>query len=122
MAAKRSAVARPPARSAAAPDPVARISLGAELGIEEASALHRQLLGAVDEPRPVELQAREVRAVHTAALELFCLFCRDRRAAGRETRWEEPSETLRSAAALLGMNSLLGLLALNQENPVEVAA
>lgn len=119
MAAKRSALTKTTARPAADPAEVARIPLGTELGIEEASALHRQLLGAVDEPRPVELQAREVRAVHTAALELFCLFCRDRRAAGRETRWDQPSEALRSAAALLGMTSLL---ALSQPNPVEVAA
>ncbi|ROH90804.1 STAS domain-containing protein [Stagnimonas aquatica] len=122
MAAKRSAVAQTSPRTPPAPAGVACIPLGAELGIEEASGLHRQLLGAVDEPGPVELQAGEVRAVHTAALELFCLFCRDRRAAGRETRWSEPSEALRSAATLLGMNSLLGLLALSQDNPAEVAA
>lgn len=118
--AKRSAVAKsaPPVFSPPA-DEVARIQLGAELGIEEAGSLHRQLLSAVDEPRVVELDAHEVRSVHTAALELFCLFCRDRREAGHETRWSRPSEALRSAAALLGMT---GLLALAREQRVEVAA
>ncbi|MDP3858382.1 MAG: STAS domain-containing protein [Stagnimonas sp.] len=118
--AKRSAVAKsfPPALAPPLDD-VARIQLGAELGIEEAGSLHRQLLGAVDEPRVVELDGHEVRSVHTAALELFCLFCRDRREAGHETRWSQPSETLRSAAALLGMTSLL---ALTREQRVEVAA
>lgn len=118
--AKRSTVAKHPASFKAPPvEDVARIQLGSELGIEEAGALHRQLLGVVDEPRVVELDAHDVRDVHTAALELFCLFCRDRRDAGHETRWLQPSETLRSAAALLGMTSLL---ALARENLAEVAA
>jgi len=85
------------------------IHVGSQLGIEEASALHQQLCAAVDEPRPVVLEGHDVRDIHTAALELFCLFCRDRRSAGRETRWQEPSETLRSAAALLGISSLMAL-------------
>jgi len=120
--AKRSAVAKHPASFINAPpvDEVTRIQLGSELGIEEAGNLHRQLLGAVDEPRVVELDAHDVRDVHTAALELFCLFCRDRRAAGHETRWLQPSETLRSAAALLGMTSLLALA--HEAEPAEVAA
>lgn len=86
-----------------------RIHLGPHQGIEDAAALHRQLCSAVDDPRPVVLDGRDIRDIHTAALELFCLFCRDRRDAGRATRWQEPSETLRSAAALLGITSLMAL-------------
>lgn len=85
------------------------INVGSQLGIEDAATLHQQLCAAVDEPRPVVLEGRDVSDVHTAALELFCLFCRDRRSAGRETRWQEPSETLRAAAALLGITSLMAL-------------
>lgn len=85
------------------------INVGSQLGIEEASALHQQLCAAIDEPRVVVLEGRDVRDIHTAALELFCLFCRDRRSAGRETRWQEPSDALRSAAALLGITSLMAL-------------
>ena len=85
------------------------INVGSQLGIEDASALHQQLCAAVDEPRPVVLEGRDVRDIHTAALELFCLFCRDRRSAGRETRWQEPSEALRAAASLLGITSLMSL-------------
>jgi len=85
------------------------INVGSQLGIEDASALHQQLCAAVNEPRTVVLEGRDVRDVHTAALELFCLFCRDCRSAGRETRWQEPSETLRAAAALLGITSLMAL-------------
>jgi len=85
------------------------INLGSQLGIEDASVLHQQLCAAVDDPRPVVLEGRDVRDIHTAALELFCLFCRDRRDAGRITRWQEPSEALRAAAALLGITSLMAL-------------
>lgn len=116
--AKRSALASRPSAAPPAED-IARIRLGSELGIEEAGALQQQLLAAVDEPRVVELDAHDVRDIHTAALELFCLFCRDRRAAGRVTRWADPSDTLRSAATLLGMTTLL---ALAREQLAEVAA
>ena len=71
--------------------------------------LHQQLCAAVDDPRTVVLEGRDVRDIHTAALELFCLFCRDRRDAGRVTRWQEPSDALRAAAALLGITSLMAL-------------
>jgi len=87
----------------------AHVQLGSELGIEEAGSLHQRLCAAVDEPRPVVLEAHDVSNVHTAALELFCLFCRDRREAGRETRWDKPSETLIRAAQLLGVTTLLAL-------------
>lgn len=85
------------------------IHLGSQLGIEDAAALHQQLCTAVDDPRTVVLEGHDVRDIHTAALELFCLFCRDRSSAGRVTRWQQPSETLRSAAALLGITGLMAL-------------
>ena len=94
-------------RSTAAQE--SHINVGSQLGIEDAASLHQQLCAAVDEPRTVVLEGRDVSDIHTAALELFCLFCRDRRSAGRETRWQEPSETLRAAAALLGITSLMSL-------------
>ena len=100
---------RNPRPAPAADGGTSTIHLGSRLGIEDAAALHRQLVEAVDEPRAVVLEARDVRDVHTAALELFCLVCRDRRVAGRETRWQEPSEALRSAAALLGITALMSL-------------
>ena len=94
-------------RSTAAQE--SHINVGSQLGIEDAASLHQQLCAAVGEPRTVVLEGRDVRDIHTAALELFCLFCRDRRNAGHETRWQEPSETLRAAAALLGITSLMSL-------------
>jgi anti-anti-sigma regulatory factor len=84
-----------------------RISLPAELGIEQAADWRTRLLMCVEEPGPVTLDARDVAQIHTAALQLFCMFCSDRRAAGLDTRWHEPSASLRSAAALLGVTTLL---------------
>lgn len=83
--------------------------LPADLGVENASQLYGQLLQHVDDERPVVLDAADVARVHTAALQLFCMFCQDRRNAGRETRWSHPSEALKSAAALLGVTTLLQL-------------
>jgi len=83
------------------------IRLPADLGIEAASDLHRELVAHVDEPTPVVLDAAEVARIHTAALQLFCLFCRDRRSAGHRTDWRAPSQALRGAAALLGVTTLL---------------
>jgi ABC-type transporter Mla MlaB component len=85
------------------------MSLPADLGIESASVLHQQLMEHVDDEAPVTLDAQDVARIHTAALQLFCMFCQDRRSAGRDTRWNHPSEALRSAAALLGVTTLLQL-------------
>jgi len=85
------------------------MSLPADLGIESASALYQQLMEHVDDEAPVTLDAQDVARIHTAALQLFCMFCQDRRSAGRDTRWNHPSEALRSAAALLGVTTLLQL-------------
>lgn len=85
------------------------LSLPADLGIESAASLYQQLIEHVDDEAPVVLDAQDVARIHTAALQLFCMFCQDRRSAGRDTRWNHPSEALRSAAALLGVTTLLQL-------------
>lgn len=85
------------------------IRLPAELGVEAASALHRQLSAHLEDAEPVTLDAREVAHIHTAALQLFCLFCRDRRDGGRATHWQAPSNAMRAAAALLGATTLMNL-------------
>lgn len=83
------------------------LRLPAELGVDQADSLKQLLLKTVDHAQPVTLDASEVQRIHTAALQLFCMFCRDRRAVGREVRWHQPSAALRSAAALLGATTLL---------------
>jgi ABC-type transporter Mla MlaB component len=89
--------------------PVATIKLPAELGIEGAGDLHRELVSHVDDTVPVVLDAADVSRIHTAALQLFCLFCRDRQNGGRETHWQAPTIALKNAAALLGVATMLNL-------------
>jgi ABC-type transporter Mla MlaB component len=83
------------------------ISLAADLSIEQAPALQAELAQRLEQREPVQIDGSEVRRVHTAAMQLFCLFCRDRREAGRGVEFLKPSESLRQAAALLGASTLL---------------
>jgi len=83
------------------------LRLPAQLGIDRVAGLKSLLEPLFARPEPVVLDAAEVERVHTAAMQLFCLFCRDRRAGGREVEFARPSPALRSAAALLGRASLL---------------
>lgn len=85
------------------------LRLGAELGVDSVGALKVQLERVLNQPAKVVLDAGEVTRVHTAALQLFCLFCRDRRAEGREVEFARPSPALLAAAALLGASTLLQL-------------
>lgn len=87
----------------------AAVRLPAELGIEQAEGLRETLMKRLADVKSVTLDASDIQRIHTAALQLFCMFCRDRRAAGRETAWHQPSQVLRSAAALLGATTLLSL-------------
>jgi ABC-type transporter Mla MlaB component len=87
----------------------APIKLPPELGIEQADNLRETLMKRLGDAKRVTLDASEIQRIHTAALQLFCMFCRDRRAAGHDTTWHQPSEVLRSAAALLGATTLLSL-------------
>lgn len=96
-----------PAAASATAEPTLR--LPADLDIEQAAALKALLTPHLAEPTPVTLDASDVARIHTAAMQLFCMFCSDRRSAGRETRWATPSPALRSAAALLGVTTLLQL-------------
>jgi anti-anti-sigma regulatory factor len=85
------------------------VKLPAELGIEEAGSLRETLMKNLNDARSVTLDASEIKRIHAAALQLFCMFCKDRRAAGRDVSWREPSLALRGAATLLGATTLLSL-------------
>lgn len=85
------------------------LRLPAELGIEQVRALHAQLQARVKDTSAVMLDGSEVGRVHAAGMQLLCAFFRDRRLAGRETAWQQASDTLRSGAALAGMTELIQL-------------
>ena len=87
----------------------ADLRLPSQLSIDCVSDLKLQLEPLLPRAAKVVLDAAEVERVHTAALQLFCLFCRDRKAGGREVEFARPSASLRSAAELLGTSSLLSI-------------
>lgn len=85
------------------------VALPSDLGIETIADLSELLAPRLRSDAPVVIDARAVSRVHTAALQLLCMFCVGRRKAGRDTQWLEPSESLRQAVALLSLNPMLQL-------------
>lgn len=85
------------------------IALASDLGIEQAAELKATLRPHLASKRVVVVDGAGVQRIHSASLQLLCAFCRDRRAAGRQTRLENPSPTLRDAARILALTSVLGL-------------
>lgn len=82
--------------------------MNAECTLAEAEPLKTALIGLLDEPEAVTLDAGAVQRVDTAALQLLAAFVRDRRLLGRETQWRGADQTLQPAARLLGMDGMLG--------------
>ena len=91
----------PEAGPAAVADAV--LKLDADLGIDHTANLRAQLASRFDDAGPVVFDGSDVQRVHTATLQLFLMFCRDRRAAGRSTVWRHPSSSLQAAAKVLGL-------------------
>ncbi|MFP5307232.1 MAG: lipid asymmetry maintenance protein MlaB [Gammaproteobacteria bacterium] len=89
------------------------LSLPADLGIESAHELHAALAARVGDAAPVTVDGSAVSRVHAASIQLLLMFFRDRRGAGRETAWRQASDTLSSAAALLGVARSIQLSEVN---------
>ena len=87
----------------------AAIQLDADLGIDTTSSLREQLAGRIDDAAPVVFDAAAVQRIHASTLQLFLMFCRDRRAAGLATVWRNPSSILQAAANTVGLASTLQL-------------
>jgi anti-anti-sigma regulatory factor len=88
---------------------MASVDLGPDLGIESAAELKDKLKPHVAKAKSVVLAAGDVRRVHTAGLQLLVAFVQARQQAGRDTRIDPCSDTLRDAASLLGLAELFGL-------------
>jgi len=85
------------------------ILLSADLGIETAVDLHRQLMPSLDRAQPVLLDASQVQRLHTASLQIVCALFMSRQRAGLETRWTAVSDILRDAVNQLGLAGALEL-------------
>lgn len=83
-------------------------TLDRDLGIEASSAL-KEALAAHLSAEQVALDGGAVERVHTAGLQVLLAWWRARETSGLQTRWSACSDTLRSAAATLGLCSAIGL-------------
>ncbi len=87
----------------------APLKLPADLGIEDIASLSEMLATRLRSDALVTLDASGVTRVHTAALQLLCMFCLGRKKAGRPTQWRSPSAALRQAVTTTALNPLLQL-------------
>ena len=85
------------------------IECPSELDIAAASALHRQLLEALQVGQALEIDGQAVRRVHAAILQLFLSLVTEARTLNLPVRWRNPSPALLESAELLGLTAALGL-------------
>lgn len=85
------------------------VQLAADLGIEAAADLKRQLAAHLLLSQAVALDAGAVERVHTASVQVLCTFVRERRGSGYATTFSAASATFSDAVRLLGLNDTLGL-------------
>ena len=105
----RSPAARAASSARGRPCKSGELALNADCTLAEAEPLKSSLIGLLDEPQTVTLDAGGVQRIDTAALQLLAAFVRDRRLLGHDTRWRGTERTLEPAARLLGMDGMLEL-------------
>ena len=88
---------------------MAIIECQAELDIAAASALHQQLLSALQAREPLEIEGQTVRRIHAAVLQLFLGLINEAQSLGLPVHWRNPSSALIESAQLLGLADQLGL-------------
>ena len=84
-------------------------ALAEDLGIAGVAGLHEELRVRLDAGQPTHFLAAEVGRVDGAALQLLAAFARESTERGQPVAWTAPSDALRRAACLLGLESMLGL-------------
>lgn len=85
------------------------IECPAELDIAAASALHQQLLSAIQDKEALELNGQAVRRIHAAGLQLLLSLVRYSKDVALPISWVDPSPALLESAQLLGLTDDLGL-------------
>ena len=78
-------------------------------GIATISELHRRLQSLLEQNKAIQINASAVVGVDTAVLQLLVAFVLATRAGGFDVHWECPSQSLRQAVTLLGLERSLGL-------------
>jgi ABC-type transporter Mla MlaB component len=81
-------------------------ALAADCTIAQAASLKSQLAKVVGAPGAVTVNLSSVRRIDTAGFQVLAAFVRERRACGRDVRWEGASESFSVTASLLGLGAL----------------
>ncbi|UTA47656.1 STAS domain-containing protein [Simiduia sp. 21SJ11W-1] len=84
-------------------------SLGKHLDISAVNNLQERMLKALEKSGDVNLKAGSVERVDSAGLQLVLCFRRELQRSGSDIFWQKPSEKVLTTAALLGIQSKLGL-------------
>lgn len=79
------------------------------LEISRIGELTQQLSGLDGSSGGVVLDGSLVTRIDTAAMQLLLAFWRKHAESGGKIRWHAPSEALRRAACLLGMDTVIGI-------------
>ncbi len=79
------------------------------LGIATVGELYHRLQPLLEQDQDIQIDAGAVTSVDTAVLQLFVAFVLAARASGLDVHWECPSQSLRQAVTLLGLERSLGL-------------
>jgi len=79
------------------------------LDIAGVEAFHAHCLEALETQKNIVLNASQVDRVDTAALQVLGAFIQDANIRQQIVQWENPSESLRQSAALLGLSEILCL-------------
>jgi anti-anti-sigma regulatory factor len=80
------------------------------LGIATVGELYHRLQPLLEQDQNIQIDAGAVTSVDTAVLQLFVAFVLATRASGLDVHWECPSQSLRQAVTLLGLERSLGLV------------
>ena len=86
-----------------------KIGLEGVLDISVANELHQQLKTALNEAKPVVLEAAQLERIDTAALQCLTIFFRDAQQDGINVEWRSPADCLLRAAETLGLSAHLHL-------------
>ncbi len=80
--------------------------LPAILGMEQAASLKQDLVSLAAMSGAIELDGSAVQQIGTAPLQLLVAFARERNQRSAPMRWRAVSDSLRSAAATIGLADL----------------
>lgn len=85
------------------------VDCGSSLDISMVKEFSETLKNAIEQGKPVVLNAEDIENADGAAMQLLYAFFQDARANGVAVSWKEPSDAVKRSADLLGMKDHLAL-------------